>query len=753
MTNIQKKITAILQERRNELPEIERQLNRLEKLKGNLADLKQAVTVFRQHEGADNQALDNFSTLPFDTVNGNISQAITSLEHLKARFSRPTLNVGVSGRARVGKSTLLQSISGLNDDQIPTGSGLPVTAVRSRIFHSDHLRRAILHLHTYESFRQDVLQPYHDALGLPEAPQTLELFAQYQYPESVSEREASATIILKKIKDMQSSLPSYRSALVGGETEVSLDGLRHYVAYPTSEAEEEGYLHGQVVPRPYLAVKDVRIECPFPYAQVSQLGIIDLPGLGELNANAEEHHLEGLCNDVDLVMLVKRPLEGMAYWGKEDGNATDLLDKARGFVESRRDFVYLVMNIGGADKASIMALRGDILRNVNNGEAGKNFQLLEANAADEKNVYEHVLEPVLTHLAERLPVMDRQIRKKTLAQSAGIVLQVNEILSGIEASFTKGKASNLGSGERETLDDEIKKLLSRLALKLHLELKILKEQVSQDSGKEAEAFEEAVDHAYENICHWIDNGLGDGAEKWSKKAFENLIVESGSGGFVNREFNNIRVEVSNAFSGIDDYFNKTLEEVWKRLGDGILKPSFGILLEGKTGRGVLEKLATLAEEAEEPCPQISRAIKDLLSLRLDYRTQLHHKVRYTLDILQNESVNPKTGDVEPEFAVEKTSSGVEKLLRKMTEKAHSAVYQMRKALMEEYKVPERVIYAAVEQFDDALIRSAVSERELKRLAYSYRDEIWPGIFAGVKAATARTAAVKNAMKAVRQTLA
>ncbi len=83
---------------------------------------------------------------------------------MEARFSRDTVNVGVSGSARMGKSTLLQSVSGLDDRHIPTGKDLPVTAVRSRIHHSPAARRAVLKLHSRESFLTEIVQPYHQNL-------------------------------------------------------------------------------------------------------------------------------------------------------------------------------------------------------------------------------------------------------------------------------------------------------------------------------------------------------------------------------------------------------------------------------------------------------------------------------------------------------------------------------------------------------------------------------------------------------------
>ena len=63
-----------------------------------------------------------------------IDNAVEMIDRMRKRFGRDTVNIGVAGRARVGKSTLLQSMTGLGDEQIPSDSGLPVTAVRSQIF-------------------------------------------------------------------------------------------------------------------------------------------------------------------------------------------------------------------------------------------------------------------------------------------------------------------------------------------------------------------------------------------------------------------------------------------------------------------------------------------------------------------------------------------------------------------------------------------------------------------------------------------
>jgi len=51
-----------------------------------------------------------------------------------------------------------------------------------------------------------------------------------------------------------------------------------------------------------------------------------------------------------------------------------------------------------------------------------------------------------------------------------------------------------------------------------------------------------------------------------------------------------------------------------------------------------------------------------------------------------------------------------------------------------------------------MIRSGDSEREFKRLARSYRDEIWPGVFGEIDAANARVARVVRAREALVATM-
>ena len=297
IVNLPARIADVIEIRRAMLPRIRDRIARAAALDRDLALLMDALLGLAEHPQATRElkaAVDEFRAAPLRAV---IADNLGDLRMLEARTGRATINIGVSGQARVGKSTLLQTISGLSEEQVPTGSGIPVTAVRSRIRHSSSRSRATLTLHGFESFRDEVLRPYHQELAavLATHPATLAEFRRFDYsvpPDKEAGLKPSQKTLLQRLRAMRRALPSYEAHLTGGEKVVPLTELRQWVAYPPGGKEDD-----PDCPRPYLAVRDVLIECPFPENDVEALEFVDLPGLGELNAGAEKRHVEDLRND------------------------------------------------------------------------------------------------------------------------------------------------------------------------------------------------------------------------------------------------------------------------------------------------------------------------------------------------------------------------------------------------------------------------------------------------------------------------
>lgn len=166
MSNISTAIDALLQARLRQLPEVQNESERWHTLGEHLAELDDALADLRAHTTMDAELVTSLTLPQLTEIQLAVGQAADSFRVIASRFTRTTVNIGVSGAARMGKSTLLQSVSGLDDNQIPTGHGIPVTAVRSRIFHSPTVRRAELEMHSPESFLTAVISPLHAALDL-----------------------------------------------------------------------------------------------------------------------------------------------------------------------------------------------------------------------------------------------------------------------------------------------------------------------------------------------------------------------------------------------------------------------------------------------------------------------------------------------------------------------------------------------------------------------------------------------------------
>jgi hypothetical protein len=554
--------------------------------------------------------------------------------------------------------------------------------------------------------------------------------------------------MLNRLRAMQASFPTYAHDLTGGERVVPLEELRPWVAYPTNAQEQDAQRAGHgPVPRRYLAVRDVRIDCAFPHAQVRRLGIVDLPGLGELAARADQHHVAGLQNEVDVVLLVKRPVEGMAYWGDADARALDLIDSARGFAD-RRDFVFLVLNTGDTVPALVTALRDHIRGQVNSGTAERFFRVLETDAADPGDVFARVLGPVLAHLAERMPVMDADTLAGTRAELAAVATRIRALTDDVGRVLASvARASGSVAEDLDVRARRLRQDLSGALVALVSELRAKARAVGEDAG-----YTEAVEQAYAGTRAWITSGLGVGEEPWRAEALRVMTVDRNSSRWAGDELNRVRVEISSCFEEIDVYFAARVRALWEQVAE-ILRVHTGTLLEGLSGEQALRRFAELLDEASEPCPRLRRAVEQLLTVRLDYRSQLHPRVRAELDGLALQERDPVTGEQRNRIVVEVSAEGAARLYTFLLQMAEQAAYLTKKALLlREGVTPALVLHAAAEQLEDTMIRSGDSEREFKRLARSYRDEIWPGVFGEIDAANARVARVARARDALVATL-
>lgn len=737
MSDLANKIDAVISERQSQLPLVRGYVDAIDKFDAALRTVESTLAEAVEDPAIGSEIrplLEEFRTV---SPLSKIEQMRQAMSVVRARFERGTINIGVSGQARVGKSTLLQRLSGLGDEQIPTGEGLPVTAVRSRIEHSSQ-NIALVKFHDWTSFRREVLDPFYREIGLGTAPATPEAF-QASTPGDGIARESMKSRQLTMLEDLKAAhggFGSYRSLLSGQEERKPLDQISAYVrkTYATD---------GQPANMLYLAVQKVRILCTFPANDVQRLVLVDLPGLGEISPDAEGRHLDGLQHDTDLVVMIKRPDSSQACdWDEKDAQALDLVERARGDLKRTSDFLFLLKNQSPSDSPSlIQALSHALETKVNAPRTHDPLTILAADANARDGAIDGVLRPVLTHLANNLGRMDSEVLDGAVAR----VAESAKGLSGLLATLSDTLKSLGREGDDfhqivERARGMRRKLAVDLEEQVRLRLKRARDQVEDDQ------YIERVESIYQSINDDLQSGFRGDREAWVRDLYESIRADGQTSPTAGQEINRIRVEISRRFNGLDGYFQVRVDKLIDDIAQ-IVSTHTGSLLSGRTGRDALRYFKDLAAEADHPAEGLSSATSELLGLKIEYKTHLHPHVRQELDVLQLERDNPDNpGEKVLVVSGDVSESGAEKVATELVQLGRQAAWGVRKALLQQAVVPELILHAAAEQFVDATIRHGNYEAEFQEIARAYRDNIWPGVFQGMKVRSVRIARLRSALR-------
>ncbi len=713
-------IDNIIEERGKQVRVIDRYIDNINYINGGIKELKAALDNLLQHPQVTKELksrLQEFGSASASWT-GEIVSALDRLENVKNRLARQAVTIGCSGQARVGKSTLLQTIGNLPEEAIPTGKGIPVTAVRSRLRHS-HERKAILSLRDRETFLDELIKPFHRELNLPVV-NSFEDFRNFNY--SSSELATDKTVdLLDRLRKMRTALSSYEQHLTGRTKIIEdLTQLRPWVAYPKQEEEKEPNCS-----RLYLAVKNVEIQSSF-LLDVEKLMLIDLPGLGEVNVDAEEHYVEGLKNEVDLVLLILRPTETTSYWGKKDRNALNLISKSVEGISKQGNFVIIVVNYGEKDDEELyQKLINDVHQKLNENEPNSRYRVLTCNAQEPNSVREEVLVPVLNHLIDRLPVMDKEIIDSSLTQWQGTVEKITIAIAELQTSLRTFPSQTSQQGNNFAFI-KAKKLRGQLASKLRREvLKQLEEEVKKEDEEKSiidNDLIKEIDKKHQEIQKWADQkGLGKGEKIWYEEARQRFYENQKVGSFATDEINRSRTFLTNTYSELDVYFDAKMEELFKRISRAISDCTGNLIKDVTPGKEALEKFLQLLGESGigDPFPSLREATEYLLKCGTENAVfQSHLLPRLTEE---TQKLVPET------FNFEGISYQHEQAPELVLQIISARIIQTSHAVQKRLKQNpfiSGIRYSAAVKFEDSLLRDEDADIQFFNFASSYTNEIW-----------------------------
>jgi hypothetical protein len=659
----------------------------------------------------------------------------------RARFARDTLCIGIGGAARMGKSTFLQSVTGLEETQIPTSDKYFTTAVRSQIENSTNENTAIADFHSEEAFLREVVAPMCNTLRLP-APTNLSAFktARFELPEGAM-RTQEADDVLQRLTDAQSHLADYERYLTGERGHrISLGELRPFVAYP------EG---GIVKAGPYLAVANLVIRVPFPSTDVARLRVVDLPGLGEAGRDLAKVQTTGMADICDVTLLVKRPTDANVQWTLVDTNALDAMSEAVPLLDDQTKYTAILANVGGCDDE-----RARLCVEAIGAALKRPFEIIPCDARNRAAVVDGTMPKILDFLARNLPAIDAAILAR-LDKGAKAALEAAKRDIAAVASRVRAVAP-AGTGDIDFASD-----LTNAVVGILVEQERAAEKKAIGNDKE---WDDEVTRIHDAVTAWVKAGCGYGSRAALLDAIRKEIMHYRTQPAT--VINECRVKFRNEWEAMDLHLSARIASLLSGVMDALRGALHDFVPPREGGNPLLAVRAQISAFADridartsdigddEALRELSRPLRRIAEFDLQFRFHLepmlhattHLLVANELPLVKDENdAAPFLDALEKKLleAADAYSAGMRKSgtgnsaalerKKKLFEKAipDASVRADVIAMLEQSMgaaqsfCPNRIFAAVVETFADAFIRSKNSAKAFQILAREWRDELTP----------------------------
>lgn len=689
------KINGILEQRKPLVEKIANVQQRLQELSSGLHLLEQQ----RRHLLELNSAeiIGPLKDLDFLQLRLKIDDEVKELSKLRNRFARETLNIGVVGRARQGKSRLLQSISGLDATAIPDGNRQHCTGVRSTIYHNPGIEPyGEVHFHSERSFLEEVIAPYYQELQLGLPPYQLDQFMKNPLPSLLDDigRHAEPKAKYEHLRRYREYLDQYRQLLQSiGPIKIPITEVRKYVAQDTPNGER--LYHN------YLAVRDVKIVCAFPHEDVGQIALIDMPGLGDTGIGDQQRLIETLGKEVDIVLFVRMPRATGDHWAEVDLQLYDLAYTALPDLPIE-EWSYMILNrttghsVNGDNHVNCL----DLLKALSENHIAI-IEPIIVDCSEPEQVNRALLSNIITYLTSNIQRLDRRY----------VSARQEEILTlhkGVENELRKAKnaLSNIttDASEFHVFGELFRRIWEDLADSLERLVSRLKGEWNTGSI----LLEESLNNVIEE-CHKIKLPSLEEVERRRN-------VTGGYETTYESYLHEIRTNISSRFTELDRPLKRSIDDVKIEVYNVLA--SYG-KLDRKVSVPIEEAFSNLASEIPAQYTRLHRAFQILANFQLSYRGFLQYKVRGCLEQL--------TPDSSERFRLGNQTTGTQ--IAQVLQVIHAeTLYGITEAFTDWISDPDKVAFAIVEEFVDQTLRSDKIMDEWAALYYEIRSDIWPDEF-------------------------
>lgn len=421
-------------------------------------------------------SLQNVDDSNFQAKRKKLDNSIRELVH---RYSKEEINISVVGYRRNGKSMLLQTISGLGSDVIPSADHEDCTGAVSVIHNNSNMEKG----------EKKVIITFYS----PD--EIIDIVNQYIY--TIFEGRKRRVVSLEDIKRLKDEICSFRcedEVRAIGKVEITRlynklkmyiehydewsepikntrnnvnevkelsdrdDTIAEYVAQRNGKSGYEERLYYK-----FLAVKSADITCKFGFERCGSIVLRDTIGIGDMSAlNLDAAMIQSVSENCDAAIVVKLPSDVGGDFDTRDKDVYDILrDTCTKMKLDMGKWIFYAINHrdphgDGGNIAQCETVLNQITVRDRIPCAGAYI----VNASKKDEVTDKLLKPMLNTLIQNLPSLDNDIEERIKAEEEEMNVayerlltmcriasdvNINDVKCGIESNIAEDMLNSLRS--------------------------------------------------------------------------------------------------------------------------------------------------------------------------------------------------------------------------------------------------------------------------------------------------------------------
>ena len=721
--DIPQKIETIIQRRKRQLPEIEAAIQRLEQAR---AVVERFDAYKSQLSGESSEFVDDLSaqlaTVSTDDFYREYKNSLTELNLLKARFSREEVNISFVGKARQGKSLVLQRISGLEGDVIPSSDGTHCTGARSIIsndpnsevtakidFYTEREYVDIVNTYIEEIFKGDI-QPVFSAAEINR------LNLKQMRSRIAYDQEALFERLEKYVNHVDEFLDKF-----GSQVTISKYKIESYVAQYSSKDHGRKYYT-------YLGVKQADIHAPFPCKQCGHIVLVDTIGAGDMALGIEKDMIAAVQNS-DAIILVLCPNPGADIMFKDEYDLMPLIARAVTPEYAEKMLFWLMNRRETADYNNahrIPKLIDDLKAKDNLPVA----QYLNVNCWETEEVENNLLMPVLEQMSDHLDEIDQMIIDRT----SKLLANLEQTYRKISSSMKRAAVASISEDVRREFSGEITNKRTGIRGRLFGSLQELFVQYEKRKDDNCEPLMQEADIKLKNILRILP-----GTEEILKLLKNGMYPVEVLIYFADM----IRLKIVNDFLGLNELLDELVLKMKREAVHRLADTNIGGLkaVVDADPDNPVEWLERLRNDLDSRrFPMIRHALESLEDFNLRMENFLIYQVRCSL-----KPIDWLKGGSMPQLL---TTDDLQELADDIQFHLRDNLEIIRQNVMKElddyYSFPNTAMYAVLRDFWDRISRTCNEEgkevaNEWQVLYEDSIPELWPEKYHACNAQKKRSA--------------